>query len=139
MPSELLHRVGDSVDKGSIAAMVNEFRTYQLRTGDLPRYLEAFEEIALPLVRKHMHLLGFWTSDTGTLNCVHHLWAFEDHLRREERYAALRAEPDYRERFLPIAAPLIVSMHSRVLQPVAFMKQLPLNGIPGETALAARG
>ena len=106
--------------------MINEFRTYQLRVGGLATYLAAFEEIALPLIQRHMLLLGFWTADTGTLNCVHHLWAFEDAIRREERYAALRAEPRYQDEFLPIAAPLIVTMHSQLLQPAAFMHGLPL-------------
>ncbi len=114
--------------------MINEFRTYQLKVGGLATYLDAFERIALPLIHQHMLLLGFWTADTGKLNCVHHLWAFEDAIRREQRFAALRAEPGYRDEFLPIAAPLIVQMHSQLLQPAGFMEGLPLAQVHAQLA-----
>lgn len=106
--------------------MINEFRTYQLKVGGVAPYLAAFHDIALPLIRKHMMLIGFWTADTGPLNCVHHLWAFEDAARREQRFAALRAEPDYQSKFVPVVAPLIVGMHSQLLQPTGFSADLPL-------------
>lgn len=114
--------------------VIHEYRTYQLKPGVLPTYLEAFEAIALPLIRKHMDLLGFWTNDTGLLNCVHHLWAFENHAERERRFAALRAEEEYRLRFLPIALPLLESMNSRILHPVPFAAKLPLGQLALEHA-----
>lgn len=109
--------------------MINEYRTYQIKTGALGTYLAAFEQAALPLIRKHANLLAFWTSDTGLLNCVHHLWAWEDHSARERQFAALRAERVYQEEFLAIAAPLVVQMNSTLLSPVGFMHDLPLAGL----------
>jgi hypothetical protein len=107
--------------------MISEFRRYRVKVGKVAEYLSAFETIALPLINRHMHLLGFWTSDVGELNCVFHLWAFESLERRTARYAALRAEPDYQGKFLPLVLPIMEEMHSTILTPVGFSCRLPLD------------
>ncbi len=106
--------------------MIHEFRRYRLKTGAIPTYLDAFERLALPAARKHMKLLSFWTSDIGELGYVFHLWEFEDHKHRTECYAKMRAEPEYRDEFAPIALPLVEEMHSTIMTPVEFASQLPL-------------
>ena len=110
--------------------MINEFRQYRLKPGRLPEYVAAFEQIALPILNKYVVLLGFWTSDTGELNKVFHLWAFENAEQRTLRYAALRADPEYRSQFLPVALPLIEHMDSTVLIPTAMQPVLPLFALP---------
>jgi NIPSNAP protein len=111
---------------GGIKGMIHEFRRYRMKTGMVSKYLEAFEQIALPLIQRHMNLLGFWTSDIGELSYVFHLWEFENHQQRSEKYAALRSEPQYRNEFMPLVLPLVEEMHSTVLMPVSFSKLLPL-------------
>lgn len=106
--------------------MIHEFRRYRVKTGMMPLYLEAFEQIALPVIQRHMKLLAFWTSDIGDLGHVFHLWEFGDHQHRAESYAAMRAEPQYRDQFMPVALPLIEAMHSTILTPTEFARQLPL-------------
>jgi NIPSNAP len=106
--------------------MIHEFRQYRLKVGRLPEYVAAFEQIALPVINKHMNILGFWTSDTGELNKVFHLWAFENAEQRILRYAALRADPEYKDKFLPIALPLIEHMQSTLLTPMEMTPALPL-------------
>lgn len=106
--------------------MIHEFRRYRIKPGALGTYLQAFENIALPVVRQHMNLLSFWTSDIGELGHVFHLWEFQDHRHREESYARMRGEPAYRDDFVPIAVPLVEEMHSTILTPVGFADQLPL-------------
>ena len=106
--------------------MIHELRRYKIKIGALGAYLEIFEEIALPLIRRHMTLLSFWTCDIGELNNVIHLWEFADHQARTDNFAALRAEPDYQTKFVPVALPLIESMHSTILNPVGFSERLPL-------------
>jgi len=106
--------------------MIHEFRRYRVKTGMTGKYLAAFEELALPVIQRHMKLLAFWTSDIGDLGFVFHLWEFRDHPHRAESYAAMRADPQYRDQFMPIALPLIEEMHSTILTPVEFSKQLAL-------------
>lgn len=106
--------------------MIHEFRHYRVKTGMMAQYLDAFERLALPAIRRHMTLLSFWTSDIGDLNQVFHLWEFQDHQHRQDSYAAMRGDPQYRDEFMPVALPLIEMMHSTILTPTAFARQLPL-------------
>lgn len=106
--------------------MIHEFRRYRIKIGMVPKYVAAFEEIALPAIQKHVRLLAFWTSDIGDLNYVFHLWEFENLHHRTECYAAMRAEPRYCEEFMPVALPLVEEMHSTILNPTEFSQQLPL-------------
>jgi hypothetical protein len=120
--------------------MINEFRSYRIKVGKLGEYMAAFEEIGLPIIKRHLHLLGFWTSDVGELNHVFHLWEFEDMEQRTARYAALRAEPDWQQKFQPIALPIIEKMHSTLLTPARFSPMLSagLASVPGMLASLSR-
>jgi len=73
----------------------------------------------MPVIRRHLDLLGFWTSDIGELNWVFHLWRFDSLEHRAAQYAALRSDPDYAN-FRPRALALLEEMHSTVLTPVEF-------------------
>ncbi|BBD98391.1 NIPSNAP family protein [Sphingobium amiense] len=106
--------------------MIHEFRRYRIKPGMLASYLDAFERLALPSAKRHMRLLAFWTSDIGDLNHVFHLWEFEDHQHRADSYAAMRAEPQYRDEFVPLALPMVEAMHSSILTPTGFSAALPL-------------
>jgi len=67
--------------------MLYEARSYRLHPGKLPEYLALLtgEEGVLDILRPH--LCGFWYAESGTLNTVHHLWAYESRAAR----AAVRA------------------------------------------------
>jgi hypothetical protein len=101
--------------------MINEFRRYKVKPGRVGEYIALFEELGLPVIARHLELVSFWTSDTGALNWVFHLWRFENLERRAEQYAALRADPDYAQ-FRPLALALVEEMHSTLLTPVKFAK-----------------
>ena len=101
--------------------MINEFRRYKTKPGRVGEYIALFEELGLPIITRHLDLIGFWTSDTGELNWVFHLWRFENLERRVEQYAALRSDPDY-AKFRPLALALLEEMHSTLLTPVNFAK-----------------
>src|ERR1700754_1745442 len=99
--------------------MIHEFRRYRVKPGKTGEYIALFEERGLPVISRHLDLQGFWTSDTGELNWVFHLWRFESLERREKQYAALRSDPDYAH-FRPLALALLEDMHSTLLTPVEF-------------------
>lgn len=105
--------------------MIHEFRRYRIKVGMASRYVEAFEQ-ALPVIEDHMRLLAFWTSDIGPLSWVSHLWEFDDLANRAACYAAMRADPRYRDEFVPKALPFVEEMHSTILDPVSFSERLPL-------------
>ena len=107
--------------------MIVDMRIYTLhpgRTGDL---LELFEAEGLPLYQKYCGtLIGYYTSESGTLNQVIHLWGYRDVLDREARRARLAADPlwlNYLERSLP----LVVKQESRILRPATFSPSIEAN------------
>lgn len=74
--------------------MLIEHRTYTLPHGTMDDYLRRYEEHGLPLQLKYLErLVGFYVSETGRLNQVVHLWAYDSYADREQRRAALEADP----------------------------------------------
>ena len=61
--------------------MVVDVRTYTLIPRKLTRYLEIFEQHALPVMRRHgLELMGYYVSHIGPLNQIVHLWRYEKFL-----------------------------------------------------------
>jgi NIPSNAP len=74
--------------------MIVEHRTYTLQALRTRDFLELYERAALPLQKKHLgRLIGFFVSEIGPLNEVVHLWAFDSLADREQRRAAMEADP----------------------------------------------
>jgi hypothetical protein len=58
--------------------MIVDVRTYTLVPRKLPRYVELFEQHALPVMKRHgLELLGYYVSQIGPLNQVVHLWRYD--------------------------------------------------------------
>lgn len=100
--------------------MILEERNYTLGAAHLRAFLAAYEAEGFALQTKHLgRPVGYFTTETGVLNQVVHLWAYEDCEDRRERRAALWSDPDwsaYAERVLP----WIERMETRILVPTAF-------------------
>jgi len=100
--------------------MLFEMRTYQIKVGELGRYMRQFEEKGLPVVTRYCTLVGYWTVDTGMLNRVVHIWKFQDHEQRRVARERWWVDPDWLEGYLPFALPLVVSQQSEFLSAAAF-------------------
>ncbi len=110
--------------------MIHEYRRYRIKAGMMPAYLEHFEKVGIPVLKRHLHLLGFWVNDTGELGWVHHLWAHESPNDRATRFAALKSDPEWVNDFLPKAYTMVDEMQSTLLNPVGFSASLPLGSEP---------
>jgi hypothetical protein len=74
--------------------MIYELRTYQLRMGALPTYLDLAENKLLPALAEHgIKPVGFWTTEIGTLNEVVHLWAYKDLNDRQQQWGKWFQDP----------------------------------------------
>ena len=74
--------------------MIVEHRTYTLKPQRTRDFLALYEKAALPLQRKYLgRLVGFFVSEIGPMNQVVHLWAFDSLADREQRRAAMEADP----------------------------------------------
>jgi hypothetical protein len=100
--------------------MIYEMRTYQIHIGRLAEYLALFERDGLPIITRYARLVGFWTTETGALGSVVHIWCYDDCGHRQRQRAALYSDPEWVDGFIPRAMPLIAAMHSTLLDPAAF-------------------
>lgn len=101
--------------------MIVDHRVYRLHPGNLPRFLELYARMGLPLQRRHLgEPLGWYVSmEIGPLNEVIHLWGYKDLADRAARRAALQAEPGWAA-YLEAAMPLLQTMENRIVTPAPF-------------------
>ena len=78
--------------------MIFEWRTYRFAPGRAAAYLAAFQSEGLPLVTRHLPLLGYWMTESGRLNVLHHLWVYADLDDRAACRASLSADADWTAR-----------------------------------------
>jgi hypothetical protein len=58
-----------------------ELRTYTLRVGAMAEAVKLYQELGFPALQKggqDKKLVGYFQSDTGTINQLVHLWKFDD-------------------------------------------------------------
>lgn len=99
--------------------MLYEWRTYSFAPGAALAYLAAFRDEGLPLVTRHLPLLGYWLTECGRLNVLHHLWVYADFADRAAARAALAADADWTAGFGPRAFPMIAAQQTLLLAPAA--------------------
>jgi hypothetical protein len=76
--------------------MIVDARTYSIQPSEMPAYLKRVEEMGLPIQKKHgFELAGYFTVETGQLNRVVHYWKWKNAAERQEKRAALNADPDW--------------------------------------------
>ena len=99
--------------------MVYEMRMYTLRPGKISQFEEMIEQEGLPIISKYSKLVGWWSTEIGTLNEVVHIWAYEDMNHRTRARAAQLKDPQFM-RFKRKAIELIVSQRNNILTPASF-------------------
>jgi hypothetical protein len=100
--------------------MLVEERIYTCYCGKAAEYVRMYEAEGLAIQRPILgKLLGYFTTELGTLNQVVHLWAYESMEDRASRRATLLAD----ERWKTYAAkvqPLVLQQENKILVPAAF-------------------
>ena len=100
--------------------MIYELRTYQLKMGALPTYLELAENKLLPALAEHgIKPLGFWYTEIGTLNEVVHLWAYTDLNERQEKWGRWKEDPR-RAEYMKTLSQVISTQSNKILTPTPF-------------------
>ena len=111
--------------------MIHELRSYRLKPGKAAAYLGLLAREGLPHVTRHLPLLGYWLTETGRLNVIHHLWAYADWEERGAARAGLATEAAWNEGFIPEAFQWVEEQENLFLT-------LTRSGPAYEAALAAR-
>ncbi len=100
--------------------MIVDVRTYTLLPRKLPRYVELFEQHALPVMKRHgLELLGYYVSQIGPLNQVVHIWRYESLADMESKRSRRDADPAWGE-FLGMTEGMVLMQDDKVMRPTAF-------------------
>ncbi|MFO1350668.1 MAG: NIPSNAP family protein [Gammaproteobacteria bacterium] len=102
--------------------MIIDHRTYTFHPGKIGAWLELFEKEALPIQQKFLgKLIGFFVSEVGPLNQAVFLWAYDSMGDREQRRAAMEADPAWAEfRKKSGALGALMAQENKILKPVGF-------------------
>ena len=99
--------------------MIIEMRTYLLKPGTTPAFMERFAE-GLPARLQFSKLGGIWHSEVGTLNQVVHVWPYESFEDRERIGQAARKTG----KWPPKTQEFIIFQDSKILQHAPFSPPL---------------
>ena len=93
-----------------------ELRTYTLQVGKLSEAFQLYKELGWPALEVSYadKLVGYFTSDVGTLNQLIHLWKFDDDADRRNHWQTLFKD----QQFMAFAAkirPLILKQEVQLL------------------------
>lgn len=95
--------------------MIHELRTYTLVPGGLREYLRLYNESGREIQQRLLgNLVALLTPDSGDLNQLVFLWAFETHDERARRRTQLMADPGFAE-FRKSVRHLLVRQESRLM------------------------
>lgn len=100
--------------------MFVEERIYTVHPGRTKDFLKLYEEEALAIQLKYLPtMIGYYSSEIGTLNQVIHLWAFDDINQRMQCRDRMMADIDWQVVLKKLLL-LIEHQEARILRPASF-------------------
>ena len=99
-----------------------ELRTYTLQVGKMKDAISAYQELGWPALQAggfDKHLVGYFTSDVGTINQLVHMWRYEDDADRRAFWKCLFADDDFMV-FAGRIRPLIMTQQVQLLLEAPF-------------------
>ena len=100
--------------------MIVEQRIYTLQVGAAAEYLRIYEEEGLAIQRPILgRLVGYFTTEIGTLHQVVHMWAYRDMNERAERRARMGADARWKA-YIQKVRPLVIKQENQILVPAPF-------------------
>jgi hypothetical protein len=77
--------------------VIVDHRTYRVRAGTTQAALDLYEQHGLAAQARHLGKpVAYMFAETGELNTLVHIWAYEDAADRAKRRAAMQADPDWK-------------------------------------------
>jgi bifunctional pyridoxal-dependent enzyme with beta-cystathionase and maltose regulon repressor activities len=102
--------------------MIVEQRTYTTHPGKWRDYLALYEAEGLEIQRRILgRMVGYYHTESGQLNQIVHMWAYENLNEREERRDALMADPDWLN-YVRKMMPMLQAQESKLLIPAPFFE-----------------
>ena len=98
--------------------MIYEMRVYQLVPGGVSEFNALVEEY-LPIIERHLDIVGFWSTEIGALNEITYICAFEDFEDRERRRKSKHGDDELAQVGAKLVS-LCVSQYNKILIPTSF-------------------
>jgi hypothetical protein len=103
--------------------MFVEERIYTVIPGKALAFLRLYETEGMAIQARYLPaMVGYYSSDIGTLNLIVHQWAFHDINERNALRGRMVADVDW-QAYLVKLMPLIVHQESRILTPAPFFEE----------------
>jgi len=96
--------------------LIYELRTYELKVAKAVEYLELFRTVGVGFITRHLPMGGYFMTETGALNRIHHLWIYENWAERTALRVAASQDTDWNTGFVPAAFPLILAQRNACLR-----------------------
>lgn len=96
---------------------IYEKRTYDIIVGEMPKAIKAYQEIGWPAIEAggfDKWCVGYFTSDTGALHQLIHIWRFEDDADRRSFWKRLFADEAF-QKFIPEIRSVIAAQEVQLL------------------------
>ncbi|MCE7029998.1 NIPSNAP family protein [Jiella avicenniae] len=102
--------------------MLYDVRTYACRPGALKKHMALYEEHGYAVQSRHLgEPLAYLVTETGPLNSYTHIWVYENAADREEKRAALAADPEWQAYLAKSGeAAYLVSQENKLMTPARF-------------------
>ncbi len=76
--------------------MLYDVRTYTVVPGKLKQQLDLYYEYGYEVQTRHLGKpFAYLVPETGNVNSFTHIWAYENAADREQKRAAMKADPDW--------------------------------------------
>ena len=102
--------------------MIFDMRIYTCRPGTVPAQLALYKEHGFAPQTRHLgQPVLYGVTETGPINTYVHVWGYQSAADREQRRAAMQADPDWQV-FLKKSAEAgnLIAQENRILTGVSF-------------------
>jgi hypothetical protein len=103
--------------------MIYEHRTYRVAPGTLPEFMKIYDADVYPIISRYAKLVAAGATESGTLNSVVFVWAYDGFGERAEQRAKLANDPDWGPAVSKII-PFLVHQESFFMTPAAFAPEV---------------
>lgn len=102
--------------------MIFDLRIYTAVPGKLGPFVKLYQDHAWALQQKYLGKCVFWTTtEVGPLNQAVHCWAFESMADREQKRAAMEADPGWTTyRNLSAEKGYLLAQEDRIMRSTSF-------------------
>ncbi len=100
--------------------MIVEERIYTLHPGKVSEMVKLYGDEGLPLQQRYLgKFIGYFSTETGNLNQVVFMWAYDSLDDRATRRERMAQDPEWK-RYLQKVLQLIATQENRILKPAPF-------------------